>query len=356
MTLERLENSGMIIFEGVVGSQAYGISTPTSDIDTKGVFIQPIEDILGFGYVEQVSDAKNDRTFFEVRRFLQLLQTANPTMLELLHLPEDCVRYKHSIMEKILAHKDLFVTQVCRNSFGGYAIDQIKKARGLNKKIVQVGDKIPVRKTVLDFCFAIVDSKSMPLQDYLDHKGYTQDKCGLAKIPHGHDLYSLYYSDQYTYRGITEEGSNEVRLTSIPRWEQPEITINFNKDAYSRHCKEFNEEQKWIANRNPHRFADNMLHGKGYDGKNLAHCHRLLDMAIEIGEGRGVNVRRPNREQLLSIRRGEYDYDHLISEAEDKIKRIDEIYKDSTLPPNLDRGFVDVLLIQIRKEFYGLNN
>lgn len=357
MTLERLENSGMIIFEGVVGSQAYGISTPTSDIDTKGVFIQPIEDILGFGYVEQVSDAKNDRTFFEVRRFLQLLQTANPTMLELLHLPEDCVRYKHPIMDVIFAHKDLFVTQVCRNSFGGYAIDQIKKARGLNKRIVKVAedDKVPVRKTVLEFCFAIENGRSIPIMTLLDNKGLDVDKCGLSKIPHGHDLYALYYSEEHNYQGIADKDSNDVRLSSIPIGETPIATMNFNKDAYSLHCKEYKENVDWIANRNPHRFADNMLHGKGYDGKNLAHCHRLLDMAIEIGEDRGVNVRRPNREQLLSIRRGEYDYDQLISEAEYKIKRIDEIYKDSSLPPTMDRSFVDALLIKIRKEFYGIN-
>ena len=36
MTIEQLRNSGMIVFEGIVGSQAYGIATPTSDIDKKG--------------------------------------------------------------------------------------------------------------------------------------------------------------------------------------------------------------------------------------------------------------------------------------------------------------------------------
>jgi len=354
MNLRELENSGHIIFEGVVGSQAYGISTPTSDIDTKGVFIQPIEDILGFGYVEQVSDAKNDRTFFEIRRFLQLLQTANPTMLELLNLPDDCIRYKHPIMDLVMVHKERFITKVCRNSYGGYAVEQIKKARGLNKKIVEVGEKIPVRKTVLDFCFTIENSRSIPLMLFLDNKGLDVNKCGLAKIPHGHDLYSLYYSEEHTYRGIADEDSDEVRLTSIPKGEVPIASLNFNKDAYSKHCKQYKEEVEWIENRNPARFADNLLHGKGYDGKNLAHCHRLLDMATEIGEGKGVVVRRPNREQLLSIRRGEYDYDQLVTEAEDKIKRMDEIFEKSELPGALDREFVDELLIKMRKQYYGL--
>ena len=83
MTIENLRERGLIIFEGIVGSQAYGIATPTSDVDIKGVFMMPFENILDFGYVEQISDEKNDTVFYEIRRFLQLLQTNNPTILEL---------------------------------------------------------------------------------------------------------------------------------------------------------------------------------------------------------------------------------------------------------------------------------
>jgi hypothetical protein len=76
-------------------------------------------------------------------------------------------------------------------------------------------------------------------------------------------------------------------------------------------------------------------------------------MAIEIGEGRGINIRRKNREELLSIRRGEYDYDKLVEEAENKIKRMDDVFEESGLPKTIDRDFLDVLLIKIRKEYYG---
>ena len=67
----------------MVGSQAYGTATPNSDQDFKGVFIQHEDDILGFNYVEQYEVSK-DECYYEVRRFLQLLQSANPTVLEML--------------------------------------------------------------------------------------------------------------------------------------------------------------------------------------------------------------------------------------------------------------------------------
>jgi hypothetical protein len=97
-----------------------------------------------------------------------------------------------------------------------------------------------------------------------------------------------------------------------------------------------------------------MLHGKGYDVKNLAHCHRLLDMSIEIGEGKGINIRRSNREELLSIRRGEYEYDKLVEDALAKIKKMDTVYENSSLPEDVDSKFVEDVLLSIRKQWYGI--
>ena len=361
MTIENLRERGLIIFEGIVGSQAYGIATPTSDVDKKGVFMIPFENILDFGYVEQISDEKNDTVFYEIRRFLQLLQTNNPTILELLNLPEDCILHKDPIFDMILEHKEKFITKHCRNSFGGYAIEQIKKARGLNKKIVKPMDK--ERKGVLDFCFVSHKQGSLPVKEYLIkmHPGWSQDQVSLVAIPHMRYTYGAYLTLGKSVTGKHVKGivqdeklSNDISLSEIPKDIEPAFVIYFNKDGYSMYCKEYSEYWEWVEKRNPQRFSDNMLHGGGYDGKNLAHCHRLLDTAIEIGEGKGVIVRRENREQLLSIRRGEYDYDTLVAEAEAKIKKMDEIYEKSSIPDNNDREFINELLYKIRKERYQI--
>jgi hypothetical protein len=75
-------------------------------------------------------------------------------------------------------------------------------------------------------------------------------------------------------------------------------------------------------------------------------------MVIEIAEGKGINVRRENREQLLAIRKGEYDYDQLVSEAEEKIEKMDELFTTSELQDQVSREFVNQLLIKIRKKRY----
>jgi hypothetical protein len=41
----------------------------------------------------------------------------------------------------------------------------------------------------------------------------------------------------------------------------------------------------------------------------MMHWPRSNIMAIEIGEGKGINVRRPDAAELLKIRRGELNLD-----------------------------------------------
>ena len=72
ITLEFLVENGLILFETIVGSQAYGTQTPTSDIDKKFVYILPMDSILGTGYVEQINVNK-DYVGWEIRRFLELM-------------------------------------------------------------------------------------------------------------------------------------------------------------------------------------------------------------------------------------------------------------------------------------------
>ena len=107
-----------IIFKAVVGSQSYGTSTPTSDVDYKGVYIQDIDDLLGFKYKEQI-DVSKDEVYYEVRRFIQLLQSANPTVLELLYSPKDCILESSPQFDLLVANRDKFLTKKCLNSFGG---------------------------------------------------------------------------------------------------------------------------------------------------------------------------------------------------------------------------------------------
>jgi hypothetical protein len=353
MNLNYLHQHHLIILEAIMGSQAYGTALPTSDQDIRGIFILPENDLFGMDFTEQVSDEKNDIVFYEIRRFLQLLLTNNPTIMELLNIPEDCIVSKHPVFDKIYEYRNQFITKKCKSSFGGYAVEQIRKARGLNKKMMQPVEK--ERKSPLDFCYVITDTGygSTELSKFLSQKGWKQEDCGLVNIPNMKEVYALFHDENHHFKGIIKkENSDDIALSSVPEGIKPAATLTYNKDGFSSYCKKYREYWEWVEKRNPVRYNQNVEIGKGYDSKNMMHCHRLLDMAIEIGEGRGINVRRPNREELLSIRKGDFEYEKLLEDAEAKIKRMDKIYEKSDLPEEIDAQLVNNLLIDIRKMFY----
>ncbi|MFN0204598.1 MAG: DNA polymerase beta superfamily protein [Bacteroidia bacterium] len=360
MNIEQLHQQQLIIFEAITGSNAYGTNLPHSDTDIRGVFILPEKELLGMNETVQVNDEKNDIVFYEIKRFLELVALNNPNILELLNAPTDCILQKTPIFDLILAEKEKFITQKCQYTFGGYAVEQIRKARGLNKKMNKSFEK--ERKTPLAFCWVLQENGygSQPLEDFLAQQGISQAYCGLAAIPHFRETYALFLDkENYNnaqpsiYQGIIrKESANNILVSEVPKGEIPVATLSFNKDGYSVYCKEYKQYWDWVEKRNPERYQENVEAGKGYDGKNMMHCHRLLDMAIEIGEGKGINVRRPNREQLLTIRKGEYEYERLISEAEAKIEKLEALYKNSDLPEEVNLEFVNELLVKVRKAFY----
>jgi len=149
--------------------------------------------------------------------------------------------------------------------------------------------------------------------------------------------------------------SNQLRLSSILKGETPVAIISFNKDGYTQHCKDFSEYQEWLENRNEARYVETQEHGQRIDGKNMMHCMRLIRMAQEIGRGEGIQVRRSDREYLLSIRKGEIDLETLIEDADAAIAEMDNIFDNSDLPKKVNPELVNNLLVKIRKEFYGIS-
>jgi hypothetical protein len=76
---------------------------------------------------------------------------------------------------------------------------------------------------------------------------------------------------------------------------------------------------RMVTERNLQRWVDVKSHDQKIDGKNMMHCYRLVQMAREIAEGKGVIVRRENAAELISIRRGELDLQTLIDFVESEI-------------------------------------
>jgi len=284
-----------------------------------------------------------------LRRFVELLSKSNPNILEMISSPESCVLYRHPIMA--LLQPAMFITKLCEQTFANYAFTQIKKAYGLEKKIVQPVEE--ERKSVLDFCFVYEEKEAVALKKFIDEKQLKQNKMGLASIAHLRDCYNLYYSEEFNYSGIVKkDNANDVSLSSIPKEEIPIGILYFNKDGYSVYCKRYKEYWDWVETRNEERYKTTVTHGKKYDPKNMMHVFRLLLVAKEIAKEGKVNVFRKDRDFLLAIKEGKFEYDELVLKAMLLKDELPLLYQNSGLMEEPDVELIEKLLIKMRAAFY----
>ncbi|WP_089693831.1 nucleotidyltransferase domain-containing protein [Chryseobacterium culicis] len=362
MTIQDLKNKNLLLFEAISGSRAFGLATENSDTDIRGVYYLPKEEFFGLSYIPQISNETNDITYYEIGRFVELLQKNNPNILEILASPEDCILYKHPLMD--LLNIEDFLSKVCKDTFAGYAVSQIKKAKGVNKKIVNPVDK--ERKSILDFCFILDGQGSVPLKKWLDKfsasagRGrLSQEKCGLISIDHTKGMYALFYDEtgKLGYKGVVQnEEANQVSLSSIPKDEKPVAYLFCHLDAYSIYCKDYREYWKWVAERNEDRYNVNQTHGQNFDSKNMMHTIRLLQSCEQIFKTGSLDIRVENRDELLDIKAGNQSYENVMQKAENLIQSIEHNYSISTLPDAPDLEKTTKILVEIRKKLYDNND
>lgn len=358
MTISTLKDKNLILFEAISGSRAFGLATENSDTDIRGVYYLPKEDFFGLNYIPQISNETSDITYYEIGRFVELLQKNNPNILEILASPEDCIFQKNPLMD-VLKPED-FLSKLCKDTFAGYAISQIKKAKGLNKKILNPVDK--ERKSILDFCYILKGQGSVPLKKWLQEfpsserrGGLLQEKCGLVNIDNTKGMFALFYdeSGKLQYKGIIgNEDANQVSVSSVPKEEKPIGYLFCNLDAYSSYCKDYREYWKWVSERNEDRYNVNQQHGQNYDSKNMMHTIRLLQSCEQIFKNGSLNIRAENRDELLDIKAGNRSYDAVMKKAEDLIRSIEFYYSGSKLPDFPDVNKTTKTLIEIREAIY----
>lgn len=125
-------NTWTPILTGTVGSTAYGLATPESDVDTLSVAVAPTREVLGLHPPRDktASDVRTDPdiTVHELGKYLALALKANPTVTELLWLPEDCYTERHPAgLDLMDLRRKLLGATAVRNAYLGYATSQFKK-------------------------------------------------------------------------------------------------------------------------------------------------------------------------------------------------------------------------------------
>ncbi|GAB3963975.1 hypothetical protein GCM10029978_023400 [Actinoallomurus acanthiterrae] len=118
-----------ILLAGIVGSTAYGLATPDSDIDRLGVFAAPTRSLLGLRTPrESIVTTSPDRTLHEARKWCDLALGGNPTVMELVWLPDDLYETRTPFGDELIGIRSAFLSaKRVRDAYLGYATQQFRK-------------------------------------------------------------------------------------------------------------------------------------------------------------------------------------------------------------------------------------
>ena len=141
-----------IMFEGIQGSNAYGVAVDTSDFDIIGYCIPPKDIVFphlagrihGFGrqqqefntyqkhhifdqYAQGGKGRQYDLNIYNIVHYFHLCMEGNPNMVASLFLPAECVLHTTTVGNMVREKRHLFLHKGCFHKFKGYAFSQLSK-------------------------------------------------------------------------------------------------------------------------------------------------------------------------------------------------------------------------------------
>jgi predicted nucleotidyltransferase len=374
MNLDWLSDN--IIYVTLHGSQAYALNNELSDVDVKGICVPPrevendlfdrfeqaenpkvVEDMLG--YLRNPKNPKFESTIYSFRKFFLMAANVNPNIIELLWTDEGDHFIKSHLMDELLSNRHMFLSSKAKFTFSGYAFAQAAKIERHRKWIVQ-GELsepnrsdfglLPIKNKGVEEVFGYIKSKveewnlnQFPLEE--------QDRSDLKET-----IWDLVYSlsqktvtwdnwpDAYAH-GVIQNLKVDLSL-------KDEVIDLIQKErAYFKAFNNYKSWLRWKAERNP---ARRELEVKsGYDTKHASHLVRLMRMGYEIITQGKVIVKRPDREEILSVKNGGWSYEKVMEFAKDMQVKLDEAYKVTTLKKSVDKVKLNELYHQLVEEYHS---
>jgi predicted nucleotidyltransferase len=296
------------------GSWAYGLNVEGSDVDIKGVCIEPLEYHFGFAknfeqHVQEVSKGHpNDLVIMSLKKFCKLACDSNPNIIECLFGADEDVLFIDSFGEELRAFRDNFLSLKARHTFAGYAHSQLKRIKSHRGWLLNPPQEPPSRKS-----FGLPESH-----------GVTKTELG-------------------AFENLQASGSDVGLSKEV-------LDLYSREKAWKNMHQQWSQYQNWKTSRNPVRAE---LEEKfGLDCKHASHLIRLMRMCKEILQLGTVVVKRPDRKELLNIRNGGRDYDSIVEEAERLDAECAELYKTSkVLPHSPNVNKIDAFVVDLTDRY-----
>lgn len=287
-----------LVFLGYRGSHSHGTYVPPSDpsgvddVDLLGVFVAPVEHYLGFGgrSTFEVWEGHYDCVFYEWKKFVSLLLKSNPNVMSMLWLKDEHVFYRDESWRLLMENRDTFVSKRAYHSFVGYARSQFGR-------MTRIAEPEPERQRAIE--------------ELREEIRYRKSIKG----------------------GDPPFGNKGLQHLSVQKMQERINGLKGQKGFMGAKRKALVEKH-------------------GHDVKNSAHLIRLLRMGIEFLKTGDLVVERPDAEELISIKRGEWSLQKTVREAERLFAEAEEAYRESPLPEQPDRDRAEQLCVTVLRSYY----
>jgi len=367
------------IYVTLHGSQAYGLNNELSDVDVKGIVIPPrdVENNLFHKFeqaidnkeleasLEHIKNPKNPKfesSLYSLKKFMVLAANVNPNIIEVLWTdPADHFVFK-SPMDVLMENRHLFLSSKAKFTFSGYAFAQAAKIERHRKWIVRGELEKPDRAK-----FGLPEERAPQMNDIFGLIKSEVERWNLSQFPLNEEerdelkstIWELIYNvsqvdvNEGNWPKVYEAGVIE-RLAKEYNLKEEVVDVLQRERLYKKELESYQSWVNWKKNRNPARHELEVK--SGYDTKHASHLVRLMRMGLEILTEGKVYVKRPDREEILSIKNGGWSYEQVIQFAKDMQVKLDEAYKTTKLPKAVNYEKVNELYHVIYENYQMENN
>lgn len=362
------------ILLAVSGSRAYGTHHAGSDVDVRGVAIEPFASMVGIGKPFEQADSPEDvapfasdltpeeqaivaRTKLEgsvyaLRKFARLAADCNPNILDVLFCRDAELRWLTPLGERLRAHRDLFLSARARHSYAGYANAQLKRIRGHRSWLLDPPTHAPTRAEF-----------GLPGHTLIPHDQLAAAEAAVRKHVDGWeiDYGELAPSQVVALQNRIAQTLTEQGIGTDERWATAARHVGLDDNlihamqqerAYKAAHRHYKQYRHWREHRNADRARLEAEHG--YDTKHGAHLVRLLRMGREILETGEVHVWRGDRDadELRAIKDGAWSYDQLVDWSDQQMKALAALDRSGAIavPKRCGRERVDGLVVSLIAE------
>lgn len=313
------------IMQAIHGSHLYGLDTPTSDKDYKGIYLPTYKEVLlgkapkAIGSSTGNNYSKNtasdvDTEIYSLAYFIKMACDGETICIDMLHTPDHFLLKDSDIWQEIRSLRHKFYCKDMK-AFVGYAKKQASKY-GIK------GTRMGALESVWETCQSL---------DMEGHPGKLKEVVQHLPI----NDYCLFETTE------TKQGLQDFYCVLDAKY-QLSIT----------QCEFYNNiKRKWDSYGERARLAKD---NQGIDWKAISHALRAAYQLEEIITTGDLLYPLKDREYLLKVKRGELDF---LSDVQPELERIishtEQLAKNSSLPSKVDVAFWDDWLYSLYLKQFG---